>query len=171
MSKGIQLRAAVCTGLLLIAGAAAAQDDRIRDEVFSDTDAVRNAAQQADTELFAPASHAEAARYYEDAEESFERGRDIDRIQRDLAEATTHFNTALKTTELAKLTLSDAITARAAAEEAEAYRDAERTWGDAEETFGRAIEQLEDGDLDRARRFGDEATQLYTRARAESNGN
>ena len=105
-----------------------------------------------------------------DADEKFERGRPIDRIAEDLAEATAHFDTALKTTELAKLTLADAITARAGDEEAEAYRDAQRTWGDAEETFERAIAELEDGKLDRARRFGDEATELYAQAQAESGG-
>lgn len=167
--KGRNLfRLGACTLGLMLAGAALAQNEGVRAEIFADADAVKASAEEANTELFAPGSHAEAMEYYQEAERSFERGRAVDRIQEDLAMAVQHFNTALKTTELSKLTLETAIAARASAEEAEAYREAERTWADAEETFEQAVAELEDGNLDRARRLGGEAAELYTQAAAES---
>ena len=156
----------ILSAVILVVPIVSAQGGR--EALFGDVDTVKAAAEEAETELYSPMAHAEAMELYMDAERGFERGSNPDRIREDLAEATEYFNTALETTELAKLTLQDAIVARAAAEAGAAYRDAQRTWEDAEETFERAIAELEDGKLDRARELGDEATELYNAALAEA---
>jgi hypothetical protein len=115
MSARHALRALTMVIGLCAMALADAQDGAVREEVFAEADAVRAEAEAANTALFAPESHAEAMEYYNDASEQFERGRRLDRVTEDLAMSIRHFNTAIETTELSKLTLADAITARAAA--------------------------------------------------------
>ncbi|HVS23775.1 MAG TPA: hypothetical protein VMU03_08645, partial [Gammaproteobacteria bacterium] len=62
---------------------------------------------------------------------------------------------------LAQVTFADALTARAAADKAEAPKYAAKDWGKAEGQLKDAAEQLEDGDLNKASKTAAGATKAY----------
>jgi len=140
---------------------ALAQNASLRTELFAQTDQAMAGANDSMAHILAPASYEQAAEHYRAAELALERGRNLENIRRDLAEATRHFNEAVEATKLAAVTLRDALAAREDAEMAEAPRFAATQWQEAEVEFAEAARILEDGNLNRARRAGETAEMLY----------
>lgn len=149
---------------LLLAGPAFGQDQDLRAQLFAQADAAMKAANQVNANILAPISYETAARHYRDAEDDLKRGRSLDGIRADLANAVTSFNQAAEATKLTRVTLSDAIAARDDAAEAEADKFAGEPWRDAEQTFAGAARRLEDGNLNRARRDAGTAEEKYREA-------
>ncbi len=154
----------VGAALALASTAGITQDFVLRDQIFSRADQRLAAANEARASVLAPSSYERAARYYRDAEAALERGRRVDSIREDVAQAIEYFDAALQAAEIARVTLRDAIAARDDAIEADAAGFAEREWQRAEETFADAARQLENGTLNRARRSGEEAEMQYRTA-------
>jgi len=140
---------------------AGAQNTVLRDQVFARADQVLAAANEAQANVLAPISYEQGARYYREAETDLQRGRRLDGIRADLAEAVAHFQSAIAAADLARVTLRDAIAAREDAMAAEAAQYAEREWSEAERSFSSAARRLEDGTLSRAQRAGQEAQQQF----------
>jgi outer membrane protein OmpA-like peptidoglycan-associated protein len=137
------------------------QDQLLREQVFARADQALAAANEAQANVLAPVSYAEAARYYRDAETALERGRRLDGIREDLAEAVSHFTASIAAAELARVSLRDTIAARDDAMAADAAGYAEREWREAEATFATAARRLEGGTLNNALRAGDEAREQF----------
>ena len=76
----------VVAALLLAASAGQAQDE-LRDTFFRDVDAAKAAADSANAELLAPRSYSRGLSEYEDAEEALERGRNIETVRKNAADA------------------------------------------------------------------------------------
>ncbi len=155
--------------LMLISAAAIAQDQQaIRDQLFGDTDAIKTQADAANAVMLAPDSYSEGMDLYLSAGETLQRGRDLDRVREDLAEASLFFQQAIERAELAHLTFAGALEARAAAERAEAAIYAERNWERAEDELIEAAERLEGGDLNRAQDTASDAEERYREVEAEA---
>lgn len=156
-------RTIVVLATLLAAAGAGAQTE-LRDTFFKDADAARAAADAANAELLAPRSYSRGLGEYEDAEEGLARGRNIEYVRSNAADATNHFKTAAEAATLAKTALAAVLKSRQDAANARAPDLAPELWANAQRKFGDAIRLLERGDLKGAKRRDIEATSLYREA-------
>jgi hypothetical protein len=154
---------------LLVAGAAAAQNQQaIRDQLFGAVDASKNAADAVHANLLAPGAYADALELYTNAGDELAKGKDMDKVREGTAEAKTLFDKATDAAKLAQVTFADALTARAAAEKAEAAKYEKKDWADAEEKLLQAATQLEGGNMNRAKDTAQDALEDYREVEADS---
>ena len=146
--------------VLLGAGSAAAQDE-LRKTFFKDADAAKAAAEAADAALLAPRSFERGMKEYGDAELALERGRNIEYVRSNAAEATRYFKTATTAAELAATALAQVMKSRQDAANARAPELSPDIWAEAQRKFADAIRLLERGDLKGSKRRDIEATSLY----------
>ena len=139
----------------------AAQAQELRSGLFRQADEAMQAALAARADILAPDAYQEAMEHYRRAEEGFERGRDLNDIRERLNRAVRFFNQARQATELANVTLATALAARDDAENAGAPSFAPEMWREAEDRFEDAASELEDGDVNNARRQAGRAETLY----------
>ena len=95
------------------------------------------------------------------AVDTMEKGKDLDKVREELAEAKGFFATAVDASQLARTTFVDALTARGAAEKAESAKYAERDWLRADEALMAAAATLEDGNLNKAIKEAGDAQERY----------
>jgi OOP family OmpA-OmpF porin len=153
-------RCVVIATLLLSIGNAVAQDE-LRNTFFKEADAAKALADGANAQLLAPRSYERGMSEYSDAEFALERGRNIETVRSNAAEAAQHFNTATTTAELAATALAQVMKSRQDAANARAPELSAEIWQEAQRKFGDAIRLLERGDLKGAKRRDIEATSLY----------
>ncbi len=146
--------------LLLVAGSAMAQDE-LRETFFKEADAAKAAAEAANASLLAPRSWERGMKEYADAEYALERGRNIEFVRSNVADAARHFKTATTAAELASTALAQVMKSRQDAANARAPELSPDIWTEAQRKFGDAIRLLERGDLKGAKRREIEATSLY----------
>jgi outer membrane protein OmpA-like peptidoglycan-associated protein len=146
--------------LLLGLGNAYAQDE-LRKTFFKEADAAKAAADAANAQLLAPRSYARGMDEYNDAEYALERGRNIETVRSNAADAARHFKTATTAAELASTALAQVMKSRQDAANAKAPTLAPEIWAEAQRKFGDAIRLLERGDLKGSKRRDIEATSLY----------
>jgi OOP family OmpA-OmpF porin len=160
-------RIAICLAVSLFAVATApiAQvPQQLRSELFGEADRAMAAANAAEASVLAPASYERGAEFYRRAEQNLSRGRSLDDIRSDLAEAAEYFAQATERTELARVGLSAPFQARQDALAAEAPTYAESLWRDAEVRFSDAVRRLEAGNMNRAKSTGSDAEEQYREA-------
>jgi outer membrane protein OmpA-like peptidoglycan-associated protein len=146
-----------------LAGSAHAQDN-LRQTLFEEAKDALIAANKADASILTPTAYSEGAGHYKKAEELLERGGNIDRIRSELAKAVSAWSGALDATEVARITLSNAILARADAVSAEAEKYAPEAWSDGVDAFQDAAVTLESGSLKSAERKGAKAESFFRAA-------
>ncbi len=161
MASKPSIARAALAGLALFFAAQAFAADELRATFFKDADAARAAAEAANAELLAPRSWSRGVKEYNDAETALERGRNIETVRSNAAEATNHFKTATKSAELAGTALAQVMKSRQDAANALAPKLAAEIWAEAQRKFDDAIRLLERGDLKGAKRKDIEATSLY----------
>ena len=149
--------------LSLVASSAlfAQSQQQIRDQIFGETDAVKKQADDLNANVLAPEAYAEGLELYMSAVDTMEKGRDVNRVREDLAEAKGFFQRSVEASQLARTTFTDAIAARTAAQTAEAPKYAERDWERAEEALMAAARTLEDGNLNKATKEAGDAQERY----------
>ena len=154
------LRLVILSVVLLAAGSGYAQDE-LRKTFFKDADAAKALAESGNAKLLAPRSYERGMKEYRDAESALERGRNIEYVRSNAADATRYFKTAAEAARLAKTALAQGLKSRQDAANASAPRLSPEIWSDAQQKFLRAIQLLERGDLKNAKRREIEATSLY----------
>ncbi|MEM9057858.1 MAG: hypothetical protein AAGD86_10295, partial [Pseudomonadota bacterium] len=138
--------------LALVLGAAVAQaQSELRSTLFAEADQALKAANEARASVLAPSSYSDGVERYRDAEDRLTRGRSIDGIRKQLAEATAAFRKAAEAAGLAEITFKTALKARADAEQANAGQFAAEAWQEAEQKFATAAIRLEGGSVRPAR--------------------
>ena len=149
----------------LVSGLLHAQSQQaIRDQIFGETDAVKKQADDLNASMLAPESYAAGRELYVSASDTMAKGRDLDSVREDLAEAKTYFERSVEASKLAHTTFTTALAARAAAEKAEAKTYAERDWLRAEESLTASAEILEGGNLNKAMSDSKDAEERYRQA-------
>jgi len=162
-------RITALTLISLMLGTAFAQDQQaIREQLFAETDAVKAEADALNAVMLAPESYAEGLELYLAAGDELARGRDLERVREGLDEARALFSRAVDAATLAQTTFTNALAARAQAQEAEAEIHAEREWTRAEESLIEAAKTLEGGNLNRASDTAGDALERYEDAAAEA---
>ena len=146
---------------VLLVSATFAQDDELRETFFKEADAAKAAADAANAQLLAPRSYSRGMDEYRDAEAALERGRNIETVRSNAADAARNFQTATTAAELASTALAQVMKSRQDAANARAPELAPEIWEEAQRKFGDAIRLLERGDLKGSKRRDIEATSLY----------
>jgi outer membrane protein OmpA-like peptidoglycan-associated protein len=145
---------------LLAAGQGYAQNE-LRNTFFKEADAAKAAAEAVDAQLLAPRSYERGLKEYTDAETALERGRNIETVRSNAADAAAYFTTATEKAQIAKTSLALALKSRQDAANARAPQLSADIWEQAQRKFGEAIRLLERGDLKGSERRKIEATTLY----------
>ena len=145
---------------LFAAGQGFAQDE-LRKTFFKEADAAKAAAEAVQARLLSPRAWERGMDEYRDAEEALERGRNIEWVRDNAAEATRYFREATKNSELALTKFAQVMKSRQDAANAKAPDLSPDLWDKAQREFGDAIRDLERGDLKGASRHDIEATSLY----------
>jgi outer membrane protein OmpA-like peptidoglycan-associated protein len=154
------LRALLAGAALLLATPFSAADE-LRDTFFKEADAAKAAAETSNASLLSPRNFERGMKEYRDAELALERGRNIETVRSNAADAVEHFNAATKAAELAATALAQVMKSRQDAANAGAPQQAAEIWNEAQRKFGDAIRLLERGDLKNAKKRDIEATSLY----------
>ena len=147
--------------LTLALGANAVAQDELRATFFKDADIAKAAAEAANAELLAPRSFGRGMKEYRDAESALSRGRNIESVRSNTADAATYFDTATEAARLAATALAGVMKSRQDAANARSPELAPEIWQSAQRKFGDAVRLLERGDLKGSRRRDLEATSLY----------
>lgn len=147
--------------LTLMMGAGAYAQDELRATFFRNADAAKAAADKANAELLAPRSYGRGMKEYRDAESALARGRNIELVRSNAADAANYFTTAAEAASLASTALAQVMKSRQDAANARAPELSPEIWQSAQRKFGDAIRLLERGDLKGSRRRDIEATRLY----------
>ncbi len=151
-------------GVALLAAAGGYAQDELRKTFFKEADAAKAAAEAVNAKLFAPRSYESAIKEYRSAEDLLARGRNIEYVRTNAADATRHFKAATEAAQLAQTALAQAIKSRQDGANAKAPELATELWDKAQQEFVRTIQLLERGDLKNAKRGEIEATSLYREA-------
>ncbi len=147
--------------LTLALGANAVAQDELRATFFKDADIAKAAAEAANAELLAPRSFGRGMKEYRDAETALSRGRNIELVRSNAADAARYFDTATEAARLAATALAQVMKSRQDAANARSPELAPELWQSAQRKFGDAVRLLERGDLKGSRRRDIEATSLY----------
>jgi hypothetical protein len=155
-------RIALFTLSLLACSFVLAQSQQaIRDQLFGPTDALKKDADAVHAKILGPMSYEEAMKLYKEASDTLEKGKDINSVKEDLAKADGLLKKSTDAAKLAQVTFAETLTARAAAEKAEAAKYAAKDWGKAENVLKDAAEQLEEGNLNKASKTAADASKAY----------
>jgi hypothetical protein len=133
----------------------------VRDQVFGETDAVKKQAEELNAKLLAPESYAEGMKVYLEAVDTMEKGKDLERVREELAEAKGFFQRSVDASKLAQTTFTQALAMRSTAEKAESAKYAAKDWQRAEAALSDAARTLEGGNLNKATKAGKDAEEAY----------
>lgn len=161
----VLILAIVCVAALFTASATG-QD--IKATLFKDADTAMKAANAVHADVLSPQNFGEAMKRYRKAESDLQKGEELEDIRRNLSEAVAYFNKAIEATRLADVTFPNAMKARRDALATDAPRHSAKLWKEAEEKFNDAAGQLEDGDLNDARKKAGEAEKRYRQAELDA---
>jgi outer membrane protein OmpA-like peptidoglycan-associated protein len=154
----------VILSMALLAVSNAYAQDELRKTFFKEADAARAAAEAVNAKLFAPKNYESGMKEYRTAEDLLDRGRNIEYVRANAADAVRYFKAATQAAQLAHTALAQAIKSRQDGANAKAPQLASDLWNKAQQEFVRAIQLLERGDLKNAKRREIEATSLYREA-------
>lgn len=146
---------------LVFSLALSSQADQLRDSLFAEVNKAMEEANANQANILAPVSYAKAADYFTSADERYRKKQNVDRIQKELAQATAFFRKSVESSELAKLTFESVIKARNDASNAQAEKMSAKEWASAEKKFIDATKTLETSNIKRAREKADEAEKTY----------
>ena len=147
---------------LVASGALFAQSQQaIRDQIFGETDAVKKQAEDLHANILAPEAYAEGTKVYLEAVDTMEKGKDLERVREELAEAKGFFQRSVDASKLAQTTFTRALAARSAADKAESAKYAAKDWQRAEQAMTAAAATLEGGNLNKATKDGKSAEERY----------
>ena len=151
----------ILVATLLLGAANAGAQDELRNTFFKEADAAKAAAEAANASYLAPRSFERGMSEYNAAELALERGRNIETVRSNAADAVRYFRTATTAADLASTALAQAMKSRQDAANALAPKLSPDIWNEAQRKFGDAVRTLERGDLKTAKRREIEATSLY----------
>jgi outer membrane protein OmpA-like peptidoglycan-associated protein len=162
----VLLLSIVCTTLLGRTYSHTLQDPRAA--LFNEVEKAKEQAQAVQADIFSPTQFSNALKNYQQADEDYKRGKNLDGIRKKIGVATTHFLKCIETTKLAKIHFTECINARNDALAAEAPQYRNEQWQEAESILSDAAKTLEKGDLNGAQSRAAKAEQLYRSVELEA---
>jgi OOP family OmpA-OmpF porin len=154
-----------CITTLFVANA---EGQEVKTVLFKDANAAMKAARKAQADVLAPKNFGKAMKHYQEAEANLEKGENLDDIRKNLSEASAYFQKAIGATKLAEVTFLNSMQARNDAQYSESAKFSSKLWTEAEKKFNEAAVELEDGDVNNARKKAGEAEKLYRQAEIDA---
>ncbi len=154
---------------VLLAGIASearaqAQDEQLYQQIFGKAQEKIGQAKTAQADNLSPDVFARALRKFNEAKDDFKRGRSLTEINNKLREVNTDLEATMNTAKLGKVALASALQARDAALQSNAPQYAPEKYALADKAFAEAARRLEAGDMNDAKRKGEEAERLMREA-------
>jgi len=156
----VALCAAVCSGTLMAQEA--------KQVFFQDADQAMQQAKMINAKVYSPEQYEKALEHYQKAEKDYSRGKGLDNIRKQLKLATVYFLKAVETSKIAKSELNDCIAARNDALSADAPVFRNEEWLQAEKEFNDAVKSVESGNIEKGKKSGVKAQELYKQVELES---
>lgn len=153
---------------ITIANNAPAKQQDIKASLFKEANKAMKDAKEVNADILSPKNFSEATKYYQDADNDYQKGKNLEDIRKKLRASVVYFNKAMEATKLAEVTLAHSIKARSDATQAGASQYSSKTWGEAELKFNEAAQELEGGDVNDARKRSGEAETIYRKAELEA---
>lgn len=147
--------------IILLSSASLVQADELKDTLFASATSALKEANKYQGSILAPVSYGKGAYLYREAESRYEKNQSVARIEKDLAEATTHFKQAARVAKIAQLTFKTTLQARSDAEGVGAEKLSAEEWKKAESKFLLATRTLETGNMARAKTRAADAESVY----------
>ncbi len=154
--------------LLMVLSFSVLAQDKVREQIFLETDQLMAEAKKKGIELYSPGNTAKALEAYREAEDAYRKGENLEEIRGKLRTVTGHLWQAMETTKLGEVTFSNTVAARNDAMSADAPKYSQEIWKKAEAGFVAATRELEDGDVQDARKEASAAETLYRNAELEA---
>lgn len=153
------------TGLmLLMITSAIAGDEKVKALMFHEADSMLAVSHEVQADLLAPKSTKKAMELYSEASSDYDKGKDINSIKKKLRESVVHVRKAIDAVDIANATFKNVLNLRTNALRADAHDNASDSWQKAEKKFEEAAIQLEEGDVNDAKKKADEASNIYRQA-------
>ncbi|MEN8191764.1 MAG: OmpA family protein [Bacteroidota bacterium] len=135
--------------------------ESIRKELFGESDEMIQKIEEQKGDIYAPNTYKSGMEAYNDAEEKFKDGGNMEDIKEYIDEANVSFKKVFEFIDLANLSFPTTIKAREDAITAESEKHASGLWKGAEEKFKEAMSDMEDNDLSSAKSTAAEAEKMY----------
>jgi len=136
--------------------------NNMKANLFSDYENLLDELQRYDAEVLSPEHFKKAVEYYKKASEEYDnKDKGIDEIKEKLQKCREEALKAKEVVQLAREHLHKTLAARDSALSANAPTFAPEQWDEAEDEFKEATAQLEDGDVDDAKEYGEKAYKLF----------
>ena len=142
--------------------------ENLRNELFNDVDMIMNQARDQKANIYAPSSFEKALKYYGEAADLFKRGKSLEDIREKIKNSAAYFAKALDICKLGEVNFSAAMSARADAERAGAWKFSRKLWDKAEEQLKSSAVELEDHDMESAKEKAGEAEATFRAAELEA---
>lgn len=142
--------------------------ENLRNQLFGEVEKMFNQAKEKKANFYAPSSYAKAMEYYNEADDYYKRGKNLEDIRESIKNAEAYFAKALDACKLGEITFSSTMGARNDADSAGAQRYSAELWQKADQQFIDAAQELEDGNLKDAKDKGKEAETTYRAAELEA---
>lgn len=152
------LKGWLLTGILA-ASVLSAQDPKT--ELFMEADQAMKKADEVQARLYSPSFYETAQKSYKEGEEGFQKGKNLEEIEKRLKMSAVYFMKAVESTNLAHTELKNCIRARNDALKVDGPKFMEGDWQKAESEFEKAVRNLEENDLSGAKRHADKAERIY----------
>ena len=153
----------LATGMILAVTIAFAVDDA-RDVLFADAEAAKRDAAGSEAALLAPESFENGDETLEAASEGYEKGRNLDRIRKNLADSEELFRRAETAAKTASKDLGKLIEARQAAIEANAPELDADAWRRADKGFRQTAVYLERGYREESLRLAEDTAEQFRKS-------
>ncbi|RKY81664.1 hypothetical protein DRQ07_03455 [candidate division KSB1 bacterium] len=135
---------------------------------FQDADKALQQAKMINAKIYSPKQFAKAQEYYNKADKGYSQGKNLETIRKQIKLATVYFLKAVETSKIVKTELSECIAARNDALAADAPVFKKDKWDEAEHEFNNAVKAIEDGNIEKGRKSGKKAMDLYKKVELES---
>jgi len=163
---GILCTAIIALWAIIPAGNVMAQDAKTA--LFQEANDAKQQAENMNASVFSPTHFESAMKNYDQAEEYYKKGKNLEDIRKRVKMATDYFLKAVETTKLVQTGLSDCVSARNDALAAEAPQYRKEEWDKAEEIFTQAAKTVEKGNINNAKEKAGKAEEMYRTVELES---
>jgi len=150
--------------VVLMISSAFAGDEKVKALMFHEADSILAVSHEVQADLLAPKSTKKAMEFYSKASSAYDKGKDINSIKKKLTETVKYLEKSIGAVDMANVTFKNVLTLRTNALRANAHDNAGESWRKAEKKFEEAAIQLEEGDVNDAKKKADEAGSIYRKA-------
>ena len=149
---------------ILMISSVSAGDEKVKALMFHEADSILAVSHEVQADLLAPNSTKRAMELYSEASSDYDKGKDINSIKKKLKETVQYLGKSIDAVDMANVTFVNVLVTRKNALRANAHDNATDSWQKAEKRFSEAAIQLEEGDVNNAKKKADEAGDIYREA-------